>query len=62
MFQICVVVIVVERTANSEAGFISTDMPGGNMTTHAYLSTHTVYQYKIQFLHYFGGIYGHTGK
>ena len=26
-----------------------------------YLSTHTVYQYKIQVFHYFGG-YGHTGK
>ena len=26
-----------------------------------YLSTHAVYQHKIQLFHYFGG-YGHTGK
>ena len=31
--------------------------------TYSYPSTHTVYQYKILFFsHYFGGIYGHTGK
>ena len=33
---------------------------------HSYLSTHTVYQYKMQFYHYFGGIWPYwkmdTGK